>query len=103
MQLTADDASDGDVTPSEEAGASDGDVAPSEETRASDDQQSGGEASDGQQRFTVYVVNPGDTLFGIANGMGADVKAVADANGLVDFMIYVGQELLIPALATPGD
>ena len=104
MQLTADDASDGDVTPSQEAGASDGEVAPSEETGASDDQQSGGEASDGQPPFTVYVVNPGDTLLGIAYRLDTDVEAIADANGLdIDSTIYFGQELLIPVLATPGD
>ncbi len=104
MQLTADDASDGDVAPSEETGTSDGDVAPSDEAGASDDQQSDGEASDGQSRFTVYVVNPGDTLLGIAYRLGADAEAIADANGLdIDSTIYVGQELLIPAPATPGD
>lgn len=44
-----------------------------------------------------YVVQPGDTLRGIANKTGAGSHLIADANGLVDpYIIQVGQELSIP-------
>lgn len=46
----------------------------------------------------TYVVQPGDTLRGIANKTGAGSHLIADANGLVDpYIIRVGQELVIPS------
>jgi len=45
----------------------------------------------------TYVVQPGDTLRGIANKTGAGSHLIADANGLVDpYIIRIGQELNIP-------
>lgn len=46
---------------------------------------------------TVYTVQPGDTLFGIAQQFGVSVDALAAANGLDDpGHINVGQRLIIP-------
>lgn len=46
---------------------------------------------------TDYIVEPGDTLRGIANRTGAGSEAIARVNGLVDpFTIFVGQRLRIP-------
>jgi murein DD-endopeptidase MepM/ murein hydrolase activator NlpD len=45
----------------------------------------------------VYVVQPGDTLFRIAQRFGTTVEAIAGANGIADpSLINVGQELVIP-------
>ncbi len=45
----------------------------------------------------TYVVQPGDTLRGIANKTGAGSHLIADANGLVDpYIIRIGRELVIP-------
>jgi murein DD-endopeptidase MepM/ murein hydrolase activator NlpD len=49
----------------------------------------------------VYVVQPGDTLFRIAERFGSTVEAIVNANDIVDpSLIEVGQRLLIPT-ATP--
>ena len=45
----------------------------------------------------VYVVQPGDTLFSIAQRFGVPADAIAAANGIYDpRQIYVGQNLTIP-------
>jgi murein DD-endopeptidase MepM/ murein hydrolase activator NlpD len=45
----------------------------------------------------VYVVQPGDTLFQIAERFGSTVEAIATANDLVNpSLINVGQKLIIP-------
>ncbi len=45
----------------------------------------------------VYVVQPGDTLTGIAARFGVSLMAVAQANNIKDFnLIFVGQRLTIP-------
>ncbi|MGJ3242579.1 MAG: LysM peptidoglycan-binding domain-containing protein [Opitutales bacterium] len=46
---------------------------------------------------TVYVVQRGDTLSGIARKAGLSVSALKAANGLTNDMIRVGQKLEIPA------
>jgi LysM repeat protein len=45
----------------------------------------------------VYVVQPGDNLFGIAARFGRDVYNIARANGILDLnSIFVGEPLIIP-------
>jgi LysM repeat protein len=41
----------------------------------------------------TYVVQPGDTLFGVAQRYGTTVQALAAANGLANDIIYAGQVL----------
>ncbi len=45
---------------------------------------------------TVYVVRPGDTLYSISRRYGTTVDAIMAANGLSNFDIRVGQQLIIP-------
>lgn len=48
-------------------------------------------------RGRVYIVQPGDNLFGIARKFKRDIYAIARANGLLNLnAIYVGQALIIP-------
>lgn len=50
------------------------------------------------QNGTVYVVRPGDTLWGIAQRYGISPALLARANGLApNAFVYVGQRLHIPA------
>ena len=54
---------------------------------------------------TVHVVQPGQTLMGIARWYGVDQWALARANGIVNpNFIYVGQRLVIPSAGSylPG-
>jgi len=45
----------------------------------------------------THVVQPGDTLYGIAARYGVSVQALAQANGLTLYsVIYAGQTLIIP-------
>jgi LysM repeat protein len=46
---------------------------------------------------TTYIVNPGDTLWGIATRFGVTVDALKAANSLTMNIIYVGQKLFIPS------
>lgn len=56
-----------------------------------------GSSSAAVQSNTYYVVDPGDTLSGIAASYGTTTQALVDANGLASAnLIYVGQRLLIP-------
>ena len=49
-----------------------------------------------------YVVQPGDTLSGIAARYGVAMRALAAANGIAPpYLIRVGQRLAIPRPATP--
>jgi len=46
----------------------------------------------------IYVVQPGDTLYGIALKYGVSVSALQEANGITDpTLLQVGQRLVIPA------
>lgn len=45
---------------------------------------------------TTYIVSSGDTLSLIAARFGVTVDAIMAANGLTDYMITVGQTLVIP-------
>lgn len=44
---------------------------------------------------STYTVQPGDTLFSIAQRFGTTVEAIAVANGLSSDLIFVGQELAL--------
>lgn len=46
----------------------------------------------------VYIVQPGDTLLGIARKFGISVSALTAANGITTFaFIHPGQQLIIPS------
>jgi len=47
-------------------------------------------------QVTTYIVRTGDTLSLIAGQFGVTVDAIMEVNGLTDYVIQVGQELLIP-------
>ena len=53
--------------------------------------------------LTIYTVNRGDTLYGIARKFGVPVREITTLNGLsnVDHLM-VGQSLIIPASIKPG-
>jgi LysM repeat protein len=57
--------------------------------------QGGTITGDGGEAF--YVVQPGDTLWGIARSFGVDLDALTSLNGLNDSIIYAGQVLLLPS------
>jgi LysM repeat protein len=51
----------------------------------------------------TYVVQPGDTLWRISQQFGTTVNAIVQANNIPNpNLIYVGQVLEIPGVATPG-
>ncbi|AKL96260.1 spore coat assembly protein SafA [Clostridium aceticum] len=52
---------------------------------------------------TVYTIQPGDTMFRIANRYGIDLQALIRANPQIPNpnVIYVGQRICIPAIVTP--
>ena len=46
---------------------------------------------------TIYTVQPGDTLWGIAQTYSTTVAALANHNDIADpSLIYAGQEIRIP-------
>jgi hypothetical protein len=78
------------VTPTPNALQTSGDGGAVEESPA-------GESTQGRAAG-VYVVQPGDTLYGIATRLGLDLATLAEANGITDpASIQVGQALVIPS------
>lgn len=56
-----------------------------------------------EEGYTEYVVQPGDTLFSIAQRFGVDMDELARLNDIEDpGTIFVGQRLRIPAGAKPA-
>jgi len=54
--------------------------------------------------YTVYTVQPGDTLGGIARRFSTTVEAIMELNNLTGDLINIGQELVIPGtrqISTP--
>ena len=51
---------------------------------------------------STYMVNPGDTLFGISMAYGVSVQAIMAANGLASETIYAGQQLTMPTDGGPN-
>ncbi len=52
---------------------------------------------------TTYVVQRGDSLFGISLRFGVPVQTIAQANGISNInLIYVGQPLTIPGQSAPA-
>jgi N-acetylmuramoyl-L-alanine amidase len=55
------------------------------------------------QGATVHVVQPGESLWGIARRTGSTVAAIAQANGITDpARVLIGSTLTIPAGAAPA-
>jgi murein DD-endopeptidase MepM/ murein hydrolase activator NlpD len=55
------------------------------------------QAASGQAQGPIYIVQEGDTLFGIAWKFGTTVEELAEANDIADpFVLYPGMELVIP-------
>ena len=52
--------------------------------------------------WSVYVVQPGDTLFKIAQRVNSTVSELQSANCLSSEYIHVGQKLLLPYLPAPS-
>lgn len=60
--------------------------------------------SEALTRSITYISQEGDTLWALADEFGITVFAIQEANGLHDAdSIYVGQELVIPLPAKPGE
>jgi LysM repeat protein len=60
------------------------------------------EPTPGAPATTVYIVQPGDTLFSIARRFGTTVEVLVELNNLADpRVIQVGQELLVPVPSSP--
>lgn len=47
--------------------------------------------------YEVYIVRPGDTLYGISNRYGTTVNDIKNLNRLTSDLLTVGMELLIPS------
>ena len=46
--------------------------------------------------YDTYIVQPGDTLFSIANRYNTSVNNIRDINNLVSDTLVIGQQLLVP-------
>ncbi len=51
-------------------------------------------------KTTTYVVNKGDTLYGIANKFGVSVDSIKSLNNLTSNTLSIGQTLKIPSSTT---
>ena len=55
-----------------------------------------------QAASSTYVVQPGDTLYGIAVQLNVDPQALAEANGITDpSWLEAGQVLIVPGRNQP--
>ena len=60
-------------------------------------------ASAAPDRDSIHVVQPGETLFGIAAHYGTTMQALARLNGIANpNRIYVGQRLVVPCARAAG-
>ncbi len=60
------------------------------------------DAPDEQATSNTYVVQPGDTLYGIAVQLNVDPQALAEANGITDpSWLQAGQVLIVPGRDEP--
>lgn len=52
---------------------------------------------------TVYTINPGDSLYGLARRFNTTVAAIINANpGITPTNLQLGQQICIPVAPTPG-
>ena len=49
----------------------------------------------------LYLVQPGDTLHGLAYYFGTTVQAIMQANGMMNYYLRAGEEIWIPASGPP--
>lgn len=71
---------------------------PSTSTSVSDTPNTSNSQEASERPPTTYVVQPGDTLSGVAAEFGISNQALAAANGIApDDFLYIGQVLSIPA------
>ncbi len=55
-----------------------------------------------QQNTLTYIVQPGDTLFAIAQRFGSSVQAIMATNNLTSYALTPGQQLTIPLNPNPN-
>lgn len=67
-----------------------------------DGEPGAGEAAVAPEAGSTYIVQPGDTLYGIAVKLNVDPQALADANGITDpAWLQAGQVLTVPGREGP--
>lgn len=54
-----------------------------------------------QPTYGTYIIEKGDTLYGIASAYGISVQELKELNNLSTNTLYIGQELLVPELDIP--
>jgi LysM repeat protein len=65
-------------------------------------QQANSPYTGGSLANTAYLVQPGETLSGIAERFSTSVETIAEANDVEDpNLIFVGQVLYVPTISMP--